>query len=119
MTPDVRRELITIRFTRRQVSQLEGIWEHKALQDLVEREDDLAGTDIFEDDDSEDGDEGVFEEEEGDDDDDDGEKVEDADGSDDLLEDEEAYDGGEFQAEIDEEMEASDTDMDELLELVF
>ena len=74
MTPDVRRELITIRFTRRQVSQLEGIWEHKALQDLVEREDDLAGTDIFEDDDSEDGDEGVFEEEEEDDDDNDGRK---------------------------------------------
>ena len=45
--------------------------------------------------------------------------MEDADGSDELLEDEEAYDGGEFQAEIDEEMEASDTDMDELLELVF
>lgn len=74
MAPEVRRELITIRFTRRQVSHLEGIWEHKALQDLVKREDDRAGTDNFEDCNFKNGDDGGCEDEEEEDDDDDGRK---------------------------------------------
>ncbi|OBT38834.1 hypothetical protein VE00_10775 [Pseudogymnoascus sp. WSF 3629] len=95
------------------MSYLLGIWKHKALHDVVEREDDLVGTDNFEGCNFEDG----GEEEE--DNDDDGEKVEDADRSDESREDEEVYDGGEYEAEIDEVMEASDAAMDELLKLAF
>ncbi|KFY97689.1 hypothetical protein V500_01959 [Pseudogymnoascus sp. VKM F-4518 (FW-2643)] len=82
------------------------IWAfHDATPRGVATRPDLGNTDGWGD--------GGCEDEEEEDDDDDGEKVDDADCSGESREDEEVYDDGEFEAEIDEEMEASDTAMDE------